>query len=103
MWNRLKQQEATKTYEVRSGSLYIKKMGTLIRNMKEVCNSRVGKGINSLPSVKAHPGVFFSPTLFYASMRLFARPGCPVKKYIAIKKQEIELNLVAQSLGIPKR
>ena len=58
MGNRLKEQQATKTYEVRSGSLYTKKMGTLVRNMKQVCNRRVGEGINSLPSVKAHPGVF---------------------------------------------
>lgn len=58
MGNRLKEQQATKTYEVRSGSLYTKKMGTRFRNMKQVCNRRVGEGINSLPSVKAHPGVF---------------------------------------------
>ena len=43
---------------MRSGSLYTKKMGTLVRNMKKVCNRRVGEGINSLPSVKAHSGVF---------------------------------------------
>lgn len=47
---------SSKTYEVRSGSLYTKKMGTPVRNMKQVCNRRVGEGINSLPSVKAHPG-----------------------------------------------
>ena len=40
MGNRLKQQEATKTYEVRSGSLYTKKMGTLVRNMKKEQESR---------------------------------------------------------------
>lgn len=73
MGNRLKQQETTKTYEVRSGSLYTQKMGTLVRNMKKVCNRRVGEGINSLPSVKAHSGVFAHLYICDCSIDLAAR------------------------------
>lgn len=52
--------------------------------MKKVCNRRVGEGINSLPSVKAHSGVF-------AHLYICDRPGCPVMKYIAIFRKYIAI------------
>jgi len=84
MGNRLLKQQhrqPSKTYEVRSGSLYTKKMGTLVRNMKQVCNKRVGEGINSLPSVKAHPGCVFAHLFTYAIVRSTWLPSYEIYSY----------------------
>ncbi len=82
MGNRLKEQQATKTYEVRSGSLYTKKMGTLVRNMKRRLQQE-SRRRDQQSSFSKGPSRCLRPPLH---MRLFARPGCPVTKYIAIKK-----------------
>lgn len=105
MGNRLKQQKATKTYEVRSGSLYTQKIGTLILNMKQVCKRRrVGKGINSLPSVKAGCNSVFAHLYIceYAIVRS-TRPNYIYSSKKAINRTKLSCSVSRNSQALAKK